>query len=174
MIRNAFSDALFPLHTVLSRKPDASAIVLGSDAYAGIHGIVRFYQTQFGVLVNAQVAGLPIGESACNDRIFGFHIHEGTVCEGNASDPFAAAGTHYNPDVCEHPNHAGDLPPLFGNRGLAVSVFLTDRFTVQEIIERTIIIHDRRDDFTTDPSGDAGTKIACGVIRQDYHNTEWF
>lgn len=60
--------------------------------------------------------------------------------------------------------NAGDLPPLFENNGLAVSVFLTNRFSVNQIIGKTIIIHDKPDDFTTDPSGNSGTKIACGVI----------
>ena len=68
---------------------------------------------------------------------------------------------------CEHPNHAGDLPPLFGNNGFALSLFLTNRFTVDEVIGRTIIIHDHPDDFTTQPSGNSGTKIACGVIRRN-------
>lgn len=174
MNRTVFSEYPFPLNRVLSFRPDAAALVLGSDAYPGIRGIVRFYQTRSGVVVSAQITGLPIGESLCGDRIFGFHIHEGSACEGDATDPFAATGMHYNPDNCEHPYHAGDLPPLFGNNGLAVSVFLTDRFTVNEIIEKAIIIHDQRDDFTTNPSGDAGTKIACGIIRRDFENAKWF
>jgi Cu-Zn family superoxide dismutase len=156
----------FPLPAILSQRPDAAAVVLGSEAYPGLHGHVCFYQTSLGVLVSAEVAGLPITPGECNDRIFGFHIHEGASCQGEPSSPFSAAGAHYNPDGCAHPFHAGDLPPLFGNDGLAVSVFLTDRFTVDELIERTVVIHDRRDDFTTDPSGDAGTRIACGVIRR--------
>ena len=73
---------------------------------------------------------------------------------------------HYNPHGCDHPYHAGDLPPLFETSGLALSAFLTDRFTVDEVIGRTVIIHDQPDDFTTQPSGNSGTKIACGVIRR--------
>ncbi len=74
--------------------------------------------------------------------------------------------THYNPGGCEHPRHAGDLPPLFGNDGAAVSLFLTSRFSVEDVIGKTVIIHDSPDDFTTGPSGNAGEKIACGVIRK--------
>ena len=81
-------------------------------------------------------------------------------------DPLANAMSHYNPDGCVHPYHAGDLPPLFGNDGLALSLFLTNRFSVDEVIGRTVIIHDHPDDFVTQPSGNSGAKIACGVIRR--------
>ena len=84
---------------------------------------------------------------------------------GNAEDPFADALTHYNPNDCEHPNHAGDLPPLFDNSGYSFQTVLTNRFTVKEIIGKTIIIHAMPDDFKTQPSGDSGMKIACGKIR---------
>lgn len=62
------------------------------------------------------------------------------------------------------PYHAGDLPPLFGNQGYAFSAFVTDRFAVREIVEKTIIIHSKPDDFKTQPSGDSGEKMACGKI----------
>jgi len=56
------------------------------------------------------------------------------------------------------------MPPLFcvGNR--AFLAFLTDRFSVNEILGKTVVIHDGLDDFTTQPSGNSGNKIACGVI----------
>jgi Cu-Zn family superoxide dismutase len=127
-------------------------------------GTVRLYQTRYGVLVHAEVAGLPSGAGACAGKVFGFHIHEGDACRGNREDPFADAKGHYNPHGCEHPAHAGDLPPLFGNNGYALSVFLTDRFTVDEVIGRTVIIHGGVDDFTSQPAGNAGAKIACGRI----------
>lgn len=81
-------------------------------------------------------------------------------------DPLADAMAHYDPGSCEHPHHAGDLPPLFGNNGFALCAFLTNRFSVDEVVGRTVIIHDRPDDFTTQPSGNSGMKIACGVIRR--------
>ena len=67
-----------------------------------------------------------------------------------------------------HPYHAGDLPPLFGSGGVAVSVFLTDRFHLEDIIGKTVIIHSSPDDFTTQPSGNAGAKIACGEIKRAF------
>ena len=149
---------------VLRRRPDAWASVTGSSEYPRIHGTVRFYQTSCGVIVTAQISGLPQSTAVCETQFFGFHIHEGNKCSGNQEDPFADAGTHYNPESCPHPAHAGDLPPLLGNHGLAVQLFLTNRFTVQEITGRTVIIHMQPDDFTTQPAGNAGAKIACGII----------
>jgi Cu-Zn family superoxide dismutase len=149
---------------ILQQPPSAIAKVRGSAEYGTINGTVRFDQTKFGVLVSAQIFGLPASDSPCKKRIFAFHIHSGSTCTGNQEDPFANVGTHYNPDNCEHPNHAGDLLPLWGNDGYAFETFLTDRFSVDEIIGRTVIIHSNPDDFTTQPSGNAGQKIACGQI----------
>lgn len=154
------------LFSALRGRPQAAASIEGSMNYPGISGSVQLYQTRSGVFVLTEISGLPQSDHPCQERIFGFHIHEGTDCGGNMDDPFADAKAHYNPHSCEHPNHAGDLPPLFGNNGLAVSLFLTNRFSVNEVIGKTIIIHDHPDDFTTQPSGKSGTKIACGVIRQ--------
>ena len=50
---------------------------------------------------------------------FGFHIHEGNACTGDAEDPFADTKGHYNPEKEEHPRHAGDLPPVLSNDGTA-------------------------------------------------------
>ena len=159
------TDRFWGYVSALQRRPDAQAVISGSEAYPGISGIVRFYQTRAGVLVAAEVSGLPVDAEPCGRNIFGFHIHSGEECEGDATDPFAAALGHYDPDGCPHPAHAGDMPPLFANRGKAFGVFLTDRFSVREIIGRTVILHSSPDDFTSQPSGNAGTKITCGQIR---------
>lgn len=151
--------------STLRRRPNALAAISGSKDYPQLSGTVRFYQMRRGVLVAAEVSGLPLASGQCGNKIFAFHIHSGNRCAGNETDPFADAMTHYNPDGCPHPAHAGDLPPLFANRGYAFQVFLTDRFSVREIIGKTVIIHSNPDDFTTQPAGNAGTKIACGQIR---------
>lgn len=65
-----------------------------------------------------------------------------------------------------HPDHAGDLPPLMRSNGNAFSAVVTDRFTPSDIVGRTVVIHSNPDDFSTQPSGNAGKKIACGVIRR--------
>ena len=153
------------LLAALRRRPDAQAIVKGSAKYPGLSGMVRFYQTRRGVLVCAEISGLPEAEEPCGNRIFAFHIPSGRQCAGDSADPFANALTHYNPSDCPHPAHAGDLVPLFSNHGYALQIFLTDRFTICGIVGRTVIVHSGPDDFTTQPSGNAGSKIACGQIR---------
>lgn len=152
------------LYPMLRGLPDAVAVMRGRTENSGIHGTVKFYQETGGVLIVADILGLPTSPEACKNNIFAFHIHGGLECSGNEEDPFANAGTHYNPDECPHPYHAGDMPPLFGAGERAFLGFLTDRFTVDEVIGKTVIIHDRPDDFTTQPSGNAGNKIACGII----------
>ena len=145
-------------------RPQAFARIKGSDLYPNLFGTVRFYKEPRGILVVCEVEGLPSPEGACSSPIFALHIHEGGSCTGIAGDPFADSGTHYNPQGCPHPYHSGDLPPLFGAKGYAFSAFLTDRFDLDEVIGRTIIIHSSFDDFSSQPSGNAGTKIACGEI----------
>lgn len=152
------------INNLIKRNPDAIARIHGSKDYPAINGTVNFYQTRSGVFVICSVKGLPIKEGVCGGAIYAMHIHEGSLCSGNEKDPFSDAGTHYNPDGCLHPYHAGDLPPLFADKGYAWFAFLTQRFDVNKVIERTVIIHSQPDDFTTQPSGNSGAKIACGVI----------
>lgn len=165
MNRNMNPTPQLPIVRLLQGLPQAVAVMNGSNAYPNIYGLVRFYQTKNGTLVFAEITGLPKAEKDCGQRIFGFHIHSGTSCTGNANDPFADAMAHYSPNNCEHPHHAGDLPSLFGYNGKALSIFLTSSFNINEVIGRAVIIHDSPDDFTTQPSGNAGNKIACGIIR---------
>lgn len=145
-------------------RPDAIAWVRGSEEYPEIFGQISLCQTERGVLVVSEVWGLPDAGEKCMSKIFAMHIHAGNSCTGNADNPFANADGHFNPDSCEHPEHAGDIPPLFSNRGTAWSAVLTDRFTVRSVIGKTVIIHLGTDDFKTQPSGNAGKMIACGVI----------
>ena len=152
------------LSFILSKPPNAIAHISGSRAQPQIRGKVCFWQTQRGVLMAAEILGLKSSQNPCESSVFGFHIHEGESCTGNADDAFSDVGMHYNPNGCPHAQHAGDLPPLFENNGYAFSAFLTNRFTTDEIIGRTIIIHSLPDDFTTQPSGNSGEKIACGEI----------
>ncbi len=152
------------LYPLLRGLPDAAAVMEGKTENSSIQGLVKFYQTASGVLIAADIFGLPASTEACQGNVFAFHIHGGSSCGASAEDPFADAGTHYNPAQCPHPYHAGDMPPLFGARGRAFLAFLTDRFTVEEVIGKAVVIHDRPDDFTTQPSGNAGSKIACGII----------
>ena len=142
----------------------ARAHIRGGRNYPAINGIVSFKETRNGILVTAKITGLPQSKNSCTGRFFGFHIHEGSSCSGNASDEFANAKSHLNPTKCPHPFHVGDLPPLIENNGYAYMRVLTNKFKLKDITGKVVIIHDMPDDFTTQPSGNSGTKIACGKI----------
>jgi len=157
--------AWFDTLEVLQRRADAMALVRGGKGYEPLTGFVQFYQTQHGVLVAAEFEGLPTGEG-CSAPMFAFHIHEKGDCQPMGEDMFGMTGGHYNPAGCGHPYHAGDMPPLFGAGGRAILLFLSDRFTVQEILGRAVVVHRQPDDFITQPAGNAGEKIACGVIQR--------
>lgn len=144
----------------------AYAKIEGDISHRELNGLAAFFTLDNGVLVVTEVRGLPTFETQCERGIFAMHIHGGGSCTGPSDDPFKDALMHYNPSDCRHPNHAGDLPPLFSNDGFAFSAVYTERFTVSEIIDRTVVIHAAPDDFMTDPSGNSGARIGCGVIRR--------
>ena len=141
-------------------RPQAVAWIQGNENQPQLGGFVKFYATLYGgVLVEAEIYGLPDTEVFSN--FYAFHIHE----YGNCSDNFSHVGGHYNPKEVMHPYHAGDMPPLVSNQGYAWSTFYDGRFEIADIIGKPIIIHRNLDDFTTQPSGNAGEMIGCGVIR---------
>ena len=151
---------------VLLDRPTAYAAIRGSAPYSSVRGMVYFYQTRGDVVVAAEVSGLPHIGGPCMNGVFAFHIHEGSSCTGDRNDRYSGAGGHFNPHSCPHPYHAGDMPPLFENDGSAFLTFITDRFTVSEVIGRSVIIHAGVDDFTSQPAGNSGKRIACGTIMQ--------
>lgn len=146
--------------------PSAYAIIQGSPEHPALYGVIQFCERPQAILVQISVEGLPHTAGACSGRFFGLHLHSGPSCTGTAQEPFADADSHYNPMKCPHPFHAGDFPPLLGCRDIAWSTFLTDRIRIDEVIGRTVILHEHPDDFHTQPSGNAGTMIGCGVIRR--------
>ena len=105
----------------------------------------------------AQISGLPKTRTG----FFGFHIHEGKDCGGSG---FSETGSHYDVAGNTHPLHAGDLPPLLSAEGRAFLSVVTDHFCVQDILGKTVVIHSSPDDFTSQPAGNAGPKLACGII----------
>jgi len=138
------------------------------DASGKEVGSANLTQTPAGVLIALSVKGLPPGEHA-------FHVHAVGKCE----PPFTSAGGHFNPGGKKHGimasegHHAGDMPnlhvPASGEltvevvnaaitleKGKPNSVFQPNR--------TALIIHAGKDDYKTDPTGEAGGRIACGVI----------
>ena len=155
------------LGTILEMMPEAYAFIRGSKDYPEISGQMFLYPIWDGTMVVTDILELPSAREACSEKILGFHIHEGDRCLPSDGDPFGRTGTHFNPDNCPHPEHAGDFPPLFVNKeGKAFMIFYTDRFFPDQVIGRTVVIHSQADDFHSQPSGDSGTKIACGEIRR--------
>ena len=137
-----------------SSQLEAMAILKGKGK---LRGTVKFYSVPGGALVAAEVTGLPEKDA----EFLALHIHEGQSCGG---ETFADSQGHYNPDNTAHPEHAGDLPPLLNMGGRAFLAVETDRFFVEDVIDHTAVLHRRPDDFRTQPAGDSGEKIACGVI----------
>ncbi len=146
-------------------QPAAFAYLKGSTKYPGIRGLVTFYTFLDGAIVMADITGLPQTEGDCPQDFFGFHIHEGGSCTGDGQMPFGDAGGHYDPADCPHPAHTGDMPVLEGNRGKAWMAFYTERFRPDELRGRTAVVHRKPDDYRSQPSGDPGEMIACGVIQ---------
>lgn len=165
MVRD-YQKAIAQFERFLVTPVVAAAEVTGDAAHPNLHGDVIFFHMVRGTLVIADFMGLPKGNGMCDKPILGFHIHEGGACTGSAQDPFADTGGHFNPGNCQHPMHAGDLPPLFSNNGFAWQAFFTNRFTPEEVIGHTVVVHSMTDDFRSQPSGDTGQKIACGMIRR--------
>ncbi len=142
---------------------EAIAIVNPTEG-SKAHGMVRFEKDGRGLRIIASVEGLSPGPH-------GFHIHE----FGDCSSPEAnSAGGHFNPTDMPHagPNaekrHVGDLGNLEADRNGLARLEVTDNAISFEgpksIIGRSIIVHANADDFKTQPTGNSGARVACGVI----------
>ncbi|MEJ8545989.1 superoxide dismutase family protein [Brevibacillus borstelensis] len=148
----------------------AIAWIQGGPLAPNLQGYVTFTDVPYGTEVLVEVSGLPPFRPRSSGRQpigpHGFHIHDGTTCEiGDPRDPFKRAGEHWNPTNQPHGNHASDFPVLFSNDGYARMSFFTNRFQVRDIIGKTIIIHQNPDDYRTEPAGNSGKRLACGIIQ---------
>ena len=135
------------------------------NAAGDVVGWAKLTEDATGVVhVNVQVAGLSAG-------LHGIHIHNTADC----SPPFTAAGGHHNPLGVTHGDHAGDLPNLSVNvAGRGHLDGTTDGATLSPSVisvfdanGSALIIHAATDDYVTDPTGNSGARIACGVIVAD-------
>lgn len=144
------------------KRPKAFAWIEGNASYPNLVGTARFFDTPFqGILISVEVFGLPDLTSPEHSAFYGMHIHE----IGDCTPPFDKTGNHFNPTEQPHPNHAGDLPALLGNHGYAWTTFYDHRFSIKDVINRSLVIHRMPDDFISQPSGNSGEKIGCGVIQ---------
>jgi len=131
-------------------------------------GSATLTETPAGVLIGLSVKGLPAGEHA-------FHVHGIGKCE----PPFMSAGGHFNPEKKKHGimaadgAHAGDMPNLHipANGELVVEV-LNAAVTLEKGKANSLfgpegtalVVHAAKDDYKTDPTGEAGGRIACGIV----------
>ncbi len=145
---------------LLLQRPCCTAVISGSVKYPKIYGTVSFFKACIGSLVVAEIFNLP-----SDNKVFAMHIHNGRSCSGNSNDPFANAGSHLDLLNEEHPFHTGDLPALFSNNGYAWTALYTNRFQPAQVKGYPVIIHADPDDYHTQPSGNSGEKIACGIIK---------
>jgi len=155
----AVSMPAFAADLASAQLKDSSGIAVG-DA--------DLVQTEAGVLIKLQLKGLKPGEHA-------FHIHAVGKCEA----PFESAGPHFNPSGHKHgmmsgEGHAGDMPNLHVPQSGDLSVEVLNRAVTLENGKpnslfdadgSSLVIHAKADDYRTDPAGNAGDRIACGVIR---------
>lgn len=145
----------------------ATATLQGQEG-SNISGTVTLTQSSGGgaVTIQAQVEGV---EGA---GMHGFHIHE----TGDCAADFTSAGGHFNPTNAPHggpddaDHHAGDLGNIeigedgSGNLDLASSMLTLEAGATNSAIDKAIILHAGEDDLETQPTGDAGGRLACGVI----------
>jgi superoxide dismutase, Cu-Zn family len=145
--------------------PVTKAIAVLAPAQGSkVQGLVSFSKERDGVKVEAAIQGLTPG-------LHGFHIHE----YGDCSSPDAnSAGGHFNPGDMPHggptseKHHAGDLGNLqadaSGNAKLTLVVSKLSLEGPASIVGRGVVVHAQPDDFTTQPTGASGARVACGVI----------
>jgi Cu-Zn family superoxide dismutase len=145
-----------------------TAMATLKDASGKQVGTVDLTETPHGVLLKLSLKGFPAGERA-------FHIHAVGKCE----PPFTSAGGHFNPAGKKHGMsaadgaHAGDMPNLYvpANGELtvevvnpAITLVAGKPNSVFDADGSAIVIHAGADDYKTDPTGNAGDRVACGVI----------
>ena len=137
---------------------------LGAD----VGGVLNLVSSEGAVVVTGLVTGL------APESEHGIHFHE----KGDCSSPdFKSAGEHFNPtsqahgDPASPPHHLGDIPNLkAGNEGKADVNARIEGVTLgdggaNDLVGKAVVVHAERDDYQTQPSGNSGDRIACGVIQ---------
>lgn len=148
-------------------EPSARSSLSGSSG-SSVQGELHLTAVDGGVLIVGEMSGLP------PDAELGFHVHE----FGDCSAPDASsAGAHLNPGQSAHGGpatpvrHLGDLPNLASDLSGNAKVETTLTGATlrdggpNDLVAKAFVVHERRDDHVSQPAGDAGARIACGVVR---------
>lgn len=146
---------------------EQAVAVVHSTAGNSAEGIVTFTQTEEGLRVEANISGLD------TNGVHGFHIHEFGDCR---ADDATSAGGHYNPSDMPHAGpmdeerHVGDMGNLIANEnGVAEYIYLDEKIDlggVYSVLGLAVVVHAQEDDLESQPVGDAGGRIGCGIIGQ--------
>ena len=165
MTRSLLALALIFAATAAGAQTKAQT-TLTSSAGNNVAGTVVFVQEGRKVFVIAEVSGLKPGAH-------GFHVHE----KGDCSAPdFSSAGGHFNPGSQPHgdptagAHHAGDMPVLVADAsGKATARAELRTMSIgggaSDIVGKSVVVHADPDDFRSQPAGNSGARIACGVIK---------
>jgi len=162
--------ALLSTAAALPASAELMANAQLKDGSGKAMGDVDLVQTQSGVLIKLQLKGIAPGEHA-------FHVHAVGKCDAPS---FESAGPHFNPTNHKHgmlsgEGHAGDMPnlhvPQSGELSVEVlnSAISLDKGKPNSVFDNdgsSLVIHAKADDYKTDPAGNSGDRIACGVIQQ--------
>lgn len=145
-------------------EPTTAIAVLHSTKGSKVEGVVTFTKSGNETKIVADLTGLKPGQH-------GFHIHEFGDC---SSSDGKSAGGHFNPTNNAHAGHdadkrhEGDLGNIEADSSGKAHLELTDKIMTmsgeKSIIGRGLIVHEKADDMKTQPTGDAGGRVACGVI----------
>ena len=142
-------------------QPDATAVIEPTQGQ-NVRGTVEFREKDGGVLVTAHLQGLTEGEH-------GIHVHEKGDCSApdasSAGEHFAPGEPHGAPDAQQGQRHEGDLGNVTaGPDGSATYERMDNVMDLSAIIGKAVVVHAQRDDMKTQPSGNSGARIGCGVV----------
>ena len=154
--------ALTPMRTASAAEPSPRAIVKLNPTEANTAtGMLTLDTNQTGVLLRGRITGLTPGAH-------GIHVHQFGDCTAPDGE---SAGPHFNPNETAHgapaspPHHAGDLGNLQADtQGVAQYSQEIPEVAVTDLIGRAVIVHEHQDDYQTQPTGNSGKRVACGVI----------
>ena len=162
----ATASGLVACQGVSMGKQRAASAIMTPASQSTVEGTVAFRAIQDQLKVDVQLSGL------VPQSVHGLHVHANGDC--SAADA-SSAGGHFNPTKQMHRNgdehHAGDLPNVTADQNGQINAVLyikgltikADELT--DIQGRSVVLHADPDDYQSQPSGNAGQRIACGVIR---------
>jgi superoxide dismutase, Cu-Zn family len=158
-----------PMETAQTQDVMAAATLETATETPGFSGIVKFTPAAGSIHLVAEIQGAPPGKH-------GLHLHETGKCEHDHSSgkPFTSSGGHFNPTGAPHacpttePRHAGDFGNIEigadGTGRLEMTTNLISLDGPNSVVGKAVIFHTGTDDCTTQPTGNAGDRLACGVV----------